>query len=224
MNVQRNNIDLGKSFDKLKTKIMGCDIHLYTETKRTVNDKLVWVNVDNWKINPYYEPGKDGEREYDINYMYHSRNYSLFSLLAGVRDYSEKTIPVSPPKGLPDDISEPTKREAERWNGDGHTHSWLTLAELKAFQAAQPTVTHSGLIHADQAKALDENGITPDNWCQGTNQPNYVRREWSVANDSLNSIIKPLEEKLRDEFWVFGDKPYDPALDEKIRIVFWFDN
>ena len=42
---------------------MGCDIHLYTERKRSVNGKTQWINVDYWKKNPYY-----GDDEYEREY------------------------------------------------------------------------------------------------------------------------------------------------------------
>ena len=32
-----------------------------------------------------------------------------------------------------------------------------------------------------------------------------------------------MDKRVRNEFWVWGDEER-PELDEKIRIVFWFDN
>ena len=63
---------------------MGCDIHLFSEKKKTVNDKEVWVNADYWTINPYFGTDKT-EQELDIVSIYNNRNYDLFNLLAGVR-------------------------------------------------------------------------------------------------------------------------------------------
>lgn len=90
---------------------------MYTEVLKSINKKDIWVNVDNYRVDPY-EPGT-----YDRVEIHGDRNYSLFTLLAGVRDYSEKTIPISNPKGLPDDMSIQAKEAAERWEVDGHTHS-----------------------------------------------------------------------------------------------------
>ena len=33
---------------------MGCDIHLYTEARTKINDKEQWINIDRWKINPWF--------------------------------------------------------------------------------------------------------------------------------------------------------------------------
>ena len=66
---------------------MGCDIHIYTESLRRVNNVETWVNVDNWRINPYFG---DEEKEYTVCEIYQGRNYELFSFLAGVRNYGGK--------------------------------------------------------------------------------------------------------------------------------------
>jgi len=82
---------------------MGCDIHLHIELK--VSGK--WEH--------YAAPSVD-------------RWYKLFGLLAGVRDNAIK--PISPPKGLPKDISVLTKLEREDMGRDGHTDSWLNANEI----------------------------------------------------------------------------------------------
>lgn len=201
---------------------MSCDIHMYTEIKRTIRDKEVWVNVDDFRINPYYDGVDSSETQFVHQDLYGDRNYGLFTLLAGVRDYSEKTVPVSDPKGLPEDMSDFTAEAADRWDSDGHTHSWLTLAEIKSFQDKQPSITRSGLINQKQAAELD-NGVFPNSWCQGTNQEGYVRREWVEPSTTLVPLIEKMKERLKDEFYIYNDD-YDKKMDEKIRIVFWFDN
>jgi hypothetical protein len=35
--------------------------------------------------------------------------------------------------------------------------------------------------------------------------------------------VDAMDKRVRDEFWVWNDEER-PELDEKIRIVFWFDN
>lgn len=34
---------------------MGCDIHVYLEKKTVINNVTKWVNIDYWRLNPYYD-------------------------------------------------------------------------------------------------------------------------------------------------------------------------
>ena len=93
-------------------------------------DPLYRGTAQNWRYNPYYQEGNDeGERMLNIESLYSGRNYELFGILAGVRDHNNDSI--DDPRGLPEDVSEVTKKESDRWDGDGHSHSWLTLKELR---------------------------------------------------------------------------------------------
>jgi hypothetical protein len=201
---------------------MGCDIHLFTEIKKSINSQDKWVNADNWRYNPYYQEGNDdGERMLSVESIYSGRNYELFGILAGVRDHSNDSI--DDPRGLPEDVSEVTKKESDRWDGDGHSHSWLTLKELKEYQGLHPVVKREGFISPEDAELLDAGEETPDVWCEFTSVSTWVKREWEEGYDVLKPIIDEMDKRVREEFWVWGDEP-KPELDEKIRIVFWFDN
>ncbi len=81
---------------------MGCDIHVFTEVKI----KGQWY--------AYGHPN-----------VY--RSYTLFALMAGVRN-SQNIMPISLPKGIPDDCSNVVQHAAE--DGDGHSHSWLSATEI----------------------------------------------------------------------------------------------
>jgi len=107
---------------------MGCDIHVYLEKYVAFNDGSKWVNVDYWQLNPHF--GSDGsEREYEHAPFYFGRNYDLFSILAEVRGSMD---PIDDPRGLPEDVTEATRKEYER--GDMiHTPSYYTLKELKDY-------------------------------------------------------------------------------------------
>ena len=88
---------------------MGCDIHICTEINKSVNKNDIWVNSDDWKYNPYYEIGNtDGEQKYKLKSIYRNRNYNLFAMLAGVRNYSNIT-PIAEPRGIPHDVHHITK-------------------------------------------------------------------------------------------------------------------
>ena len=203
---------------------MGCDIHMFVENKRTINEKTQWVNADNWRINQYFEDGTDdGEQEYEVVPLYRERDYSVFAALAGVRDYSEGTPSLGAPKGMPEDPSKPTLKECEGWDSDGHSHSYFTLRELKEFQQHNGKIKHSGLVDPESAKLLDEKGILPKSWCQGTTQKEFVHRAWEEECQVLEPIISELDKRMRDDFYIW-DKDDHPEIEEKVRIVFWFDN
>lgn len=83
---------------------MGCDIHFHSEVKR--NGK--WLHHSEANV---------------------SRNYVLFAKMAGVRNYYN-LVPISEPKGLPDDVTELTKLHSDRFGVAGHSHSWLDAKEI----------------------------------------------------------------------------------------------
>lgn len=125
---------------------MGCDIHLMAEKKvfhvdDKDKEKGVWINIDKWVVNETrFRYSSEGEKyptmtiTYDDRF-YKGRNYNLFTALAGVRSFEFDNAPpiISEPKGFPKDASPQVKSENKRWKGDGHSHSWLTLSEIKAF-------------------------------------------------------------------------------------------
>lgn len=100
---------------------MGADIHIYSETRKD----QAWIA----------DQADTFTTEEEDDYIYHSmkdapgkeRDYWFFGLLAEVRSSWPFTIQ---PKGLPEDMSEQVAVLAKSWEGDGHSHSWLTRTEL----------------------------------------------------------------------------------------------
>jgi hypothetical protein len=195
---------------------MGCDIHLYTEKLKSVNGVNKWVNCDHWKINPYFGDDKY-EPELELVSLYSNRNYNLFSVLAGVRGNDE----ICPPRGLPNDVSDIVKKNSDRWDGDGHSHSYFTLAELREYYENNSHTLFNGFLSKRQIKDLDKDGVTPYSWSEWSD-PELEYREWK-EDSPLKPLVDSLDKRMRDEFWHHGDEE-KPELDEKIRIVFWFDN
>lgn len=113
---------------------MGCDIHLYVEHR--VDG--VWQSADKWTKDKWTEHESIMSVDYDDQF-YTGRNYELFAMLAGVRNRFD-IVPISDPRGFPDDIS-PQLAELDV----DHSASWLTLAELLAYDWTQ-TVTMSGWV------------------------------------------------------------------------------
>lgn len=202
---------------------MGCDIHLYTEVKTTVDGKKKWNNCDDWRLNKYF--GSDeNESQYNIHSIYRHRDYELFTILAGVRQYNDKNIPISKPRGLPHDVSDVVKAESDRWDSDGHSHSYLSYAELEEYAKETGQVTYSGLITPEAKKALEKDGDLPKEWCQGSTDKTLVWAEWKAPFTGLQDLLKAMEARMRDELWIWGNDPIPAEKKLDFRIVFWFDN
>ena len=197
---------------------MGCDIHMYVEYKTSINGEMKWLNGDYWKLNKYH--ADEGEKKFELVELCGDRDYTLFGMLADVRRHDNE--PISQPKGLPRDISETVSGENYEWGSDGHSHSYIDLAELKKYMSKVPTIKYSGMISPEQSKKLDE-GIVPTEWWVRTNQADYVNREWETENKPIKNLINLMEDRKNELFWLRRDKER-PEFDEKIRIVFWFDN
>ena len=192
---------------------MGCDIHSYRERL----ERGQWVSADEW------EPCEFEPTRLRVPYdkqIYSDRHYNLFGLLAkGVRTEHELSIE---PKGLPNDVSEPVLSERYYWGVDGHSHSYLTLAELKELRTKLDTnvVTLTGMMDIDQLEKLKASLASdkPDYalvypYCKWTSDIKSVPfsvdvpASWELGDD-LDKIIERLEA-------VGG---------EDQRMVFWFDN
>jgi hypothetical protein len=103
------------------------------------------------------------------NEPFDSRNYSLFAILADVRngvgfagiDTGDRIEPISEPRGVPEDASPEYKKLVEQWDCDGHSHSYHTLAQLKAYDWDQPVV-YRGIVPAVDYLIMKEKGWPED--------------------------------------------------------------
>lgn len=211
---------------------MGCDIHVYCEQKETINGNKIWICADHFKINKYaYYDDEDSKYEpkYHIVPIYDDRDYCLFETLAGVRAYYGNEI-MDEPRGLPDDVSDTVKAESDRWDSDGHSHSWFTARELFKWQNLHPTIHNSGLVSKEAYEKYQKDGALPTSWWQGSNNPTDVRMEWDVPGCPLDRLIDGVKKRMAEVFWIFDwmeesekkEKYWKHADD--FRIVFWFDN
>jgi len=143
------------------------------------------------------------------------RNYITFSILADVRNgfdvgginSGEEVIPISPPKGLPNDFASDPDWIAE------HNFSWLTLQELLSYPFKDTKVTLLRMVPTEEAKEYRESKKIPVNRCIFTTGEGY---EWFK-----------FESPLEDEAWLFPKiiealKPLGKP--EDVRIVFGFDS
>lgn len=154
---------------------MGCDIHEIIEKKQPDGTwKMVETPLNTW------------------------RSYDTFAMLANVRNgygfagcpTGAGFIPISPPKGLPSDLSiDPDSYDDDvPWLGD-HSFSWLTLRELQEYDYDRETVKY-GVVPEQYYLELKESGQRPESYSGGVSG-------WSIKT------VSPVE---MDEI-IAGRKP-----------------
>ncbi len=171
---------------------MGTDIHFYTEVK----DGDKWVTANKWT-----DKYNDGELYADE--MYDGRNYSLFGMLADVRngsgfagcDLGDGFIPIAEPRGIPGDASAEVKAEWER--GGDHTPTHLTLSELLKYNWCMTTKQRGTLSIEEYIKYIyswkyrhDEDKC-PDSYSGGCSGGNVVHMD----REKIDNIISAIDVK-----------------------------
>lgn len=87
---------------------MGCDINLHVEIK--ISSKLnEWIHYSHPRV---------------------SRSYTLFSILAGVRNEENNIDAIFKPRGIPEDISDVTRIDFNQTGDDQGSASYLSPDEL----------------------------------------------------------------------------------------------
>lgn len=199
---------------KLKTKIMGCDIHSFAEVKRNGKWEVVKNCFTLSDFDKKYSKTEKGDEPFE------NRDYSVFGFLADVRNYSHCECITGSPRGLPDDSEylnelirsdysdskQLRSRKVDLENDyDSHSLSYVTLAELLAFdydktfwnrRISRTTYNASGGSHTNGAAIAEE----------GEGETITYREhlgEWFFTHiEDLKAIGEP----------------------ENVRVVFWFDN
>lgn len=160
---------------------MGTDIHVATEAK--TNGK--WVCLDRFKIED------DGWCHQCFTAVDIGRDYDVFAILAGVRngsgfagcDTGDAVIPISEPKGIPEDVSPEIQAWSDRWGADGHSHSWLTTSEIIAHDFTLPKI-HRGWVNAVEFLRFEAFG-KPQSYSGGVSGGSIEH----VSNDAMRTLI-----------------------------------
>lgn len=234
---------------------MGCDIHLFVEKRNSLSGKweaIKGVNepeveeaksfISRYKArgesSDYWESRLEELQAGTTDFIWEGRHYLLFEVLAGVRA-NHDLAPVSPPKGIPEDVSPEGRSLAEYWGINGHSHSWLTAGELNAYDWDQ-VITREGWVNVNQFKEFMEKG-EPSGWCGGvggggtrhiTNREmrEGIQNGFMFGNPRDYYTLIQWNKSLRAALGTFcswslpklnelaGDDP------DSVRIVFWFDN
>lgn len=250
---------------------MGCDIHFYVEEKtdgswgyspppprrcddcdgtgknvdKTGNSRKEWVGQL-----CYWCKGSGKSRRP----LYDGRNYDLFAMLADVRNgrgfagcrTGEGFAPIAAPKGLPEDASPEVADWAEGRDVDGHSHSYLTLTELLAYDWERVSEKQGVVSLEEYMRWVDGGRKWPESWSGGVSGGAVV----NVSNAEMDKLIAKgvrtptdwgsphyyttitWKAVYKDSARDFYDKTI-PALKaiadrvggpDNVRIVFWFDN
>lgn len=160
---------------------MGCDIHSFAE----VLTDGTWVQAHG--VSP------EAEWPDEVDEVFLDRDYGLFGFLADVRNYSHSPV-IAEPRGLPDDVSAAIREEHDEF-GESHGASWLTLAELFAYDYDQ--------VFWDRRVTKNGNGAALADEGEGKHLTlrEFLGRDYFRALDRL--VLA------------------DPGA---VRVVFWFDN
>ena len=128
---------------------------------------------------------------------------------------------------MPNKLSKQIKKEYKGWGDDAHSASYFTLKELIDFYKENPTSQVRGMISPEAQNKLDNEGILPESWCQGTTIEGYEFRTWQEPS-CLKYFIDSIKSRVANDFWIwdfqddYEEKIYEVA--DKVRVVFWFDN
>jgi hypothetical protein len=175
---------------------MGTDIHLFIEYK---------ISDQPWQADKHHLTCKedDDASTYLVEVGFAHRSYQLFGLLAGVRCAGVR----NPPCGLPYDVSTIIKSESDRWNGDGHSHSYSSLEDferiiIEIYGDMEPSTVPKAFRNDDEE------------YCYG--KFSYI----NIAAYCRDQVDK-FKMELESEKYLLGQ---DMNTEVQCRLVYWFDN
>ena len=231
---------------------MGCDIHLYVERRE---GNRWWKVKDGFKSSMYDESRDyfSGDKFKDCDSPYSDRDYTVFAYLADVRngygfagcDTGNAIKPIAQPRGLPEDVSLTLKDDSDWFDADGHSHSYLTLRELKTALEKSKKIgkIYRGYVDKKEYQNFKEKGKA-ESYCGFVSGMKINH----VSNEKMDSIIKeniedgdkeyftqieweePLIDAVKEFFDIIIPALEDVEIyfeepnDDNRRIVFWFDN
>ncbi len=220
---------------------MGCDIHLYVERKNANGE---WEPIKG--RNPWYDyyskykhsVPDDIPKEVYEDWIWEGRHYSLFAVLANVRNY-DMISPISHPKGLPKDVSDIVEDASHEWGCDGHSHSYVTLKEILQYCVKNKSLPQFGVIPLKSYEEYTKTGTIPKDSCLGICGPYIEIISPEEADDILSGMIRrhnwigyyvPLTwfESFMDIDELFFTRTIPEMMKlgepENVRLIFWFDN
>lgn len=214
---------------------MGCDIHCYIEYRE--REKLV---INGGKENGWRSFGGR------IN---PGRNYALFTLMAGVREWVGKDIKLFEPRGLPGDIGYSASDDNFLYITDGEVCKCGDCRSVTAEVAARWVEGGSSEYKNDRdGKPQWVSG--PDwhshSWLSASEYRQVLERykvveqeNWEQREADRVSLVEKLGGRVKEESWLnepcehYVEPKYHAilaamesfeAMGYESRLVFWFDN
>lgn len=192
---------------------MGCDIHPCIEIQ---NDNGEWEHHDS-KTEWWEKMDHDPSLTYDTiharrpNYLniLSDRNYTLFAVLADVRNYG--SVPITPlfaNRDLPGDISDETEKDIGEEDQDLHSHTYFTVQELLDTDWDAVACRDEIALYADEYIQWKETGKVPDDvldadvaaasWARNTEKQREFNRE--VTEGEMTMLLMANEPKKLIKF------------------------
>lgn len=202
---------------------MGCDIHSFAERKNTITNQWEVVK-DYFTVDDYYKEYIEKDKGDNPFYW---RNYSMFAVLANVRnngDFKE----ISTPKGIPYDISDDVKSYYDSVAKESHSPSYLTLKELLEFNYNKLPSTLDYII-----RYL---GINPANNIMAHDIISHVHTmniKDEIKEETISLIIEysnedgtliTYKDELGEMFFQHLEELKTLGKPDDVRVIFWFDN
>lgn len=126
------------------------------------------------------------------------RNYNLFAILANVRngygfagvETGETWPSIAPGRGLPEGVD---PEESDYPSLGDHSFTWVTVAELLAFDWHGVTQRHVGIVPLSDYRP----GVRPSNWCGGI----YGRNILVVEESEVDGLTVPVGTEVHVRQW-----------------------
>jgi hypothetical protein len=220
---------------------MGTDIHSRVEVfLPRYQGSPRWVMIED----ELFDAGwGDGRMTCD---PFSDRNYTLFALLANVRNgygfagivTGNPITPLDEPRGVPSNASLGWQGEVDAWDVNMHSHTWFTLRELlEPNPLYDQPLTRRGVIPGEAYEHLRDNGGTPSGWSGSVAGPGLLtvtipEYEAGIRGERQTYVEYIWEDSLRDSCQQFHQdiqvlKKYadenEHAYDD-VRVVLAFDN
>lgn len=204
---------------------MGCDIH-------------GWVEVNNY--GHWYEYINAG-------HLLH-RNYEMFGILFGVRNYGN-FVPIAEGRGIPLDASNVVKADYERWGADVHSPSFITFDEIMSINWWERGTDLTDRVYCFRKGEV--NWFSAFGWSSTLSNEDYAILDRGESIERNNIIYKRLVftratelssdwellfsmMQQLDRYVRSGDREYKtiesrnlPSTEvspSRVRLVVWFDN